>query len=786
MEASRRWPRGDSCVREVTLAITGVLFCLFTSASYATLPPAPTNCAIDAAANDAPDQDDLTKECTGGSSGGFDFLVKWNWDKVDFSGGNSGDGCALFDRNGDGLADFAVCVSIETINNVTQEVAGYPQVYSCGNTPGVGTKADRCAMPTLLCSTPGSGSISTCQSACEATITNDDPFPAGEASTQDTQALCGIKVSDFSTTGTPILVNVCSFPSQSPNSNPFDCILKQACTLDSDCDDGDPCTADTCNSTSNVCQHTPVTNGTACDDGNACTPVDTCQAGFCTGSNPVTCAAPDQCHDAGVCDPSTGICSNPPKDDGTGCDDGEACTYNDTCSSGVCAGTPITCTSDTCTTQTCNGTSSCTVTPNTGDPCDDANACTFNDICSSSGVCGGTPITCTSDTCTTQTCNGTSSCTVTPNTGDPCDDGNACTFNDVCSSGGVCGGTTITCTNDQCNTRTCNGTSSCTVTPKADGTSCSDDGFACTIDGCKAGVCAHTPNNAACADTDICTVDRCITIDPNHDQFGCVHVFTPANADECSTKVCRTAGFWGTHGGTEKKTINTTLAVLKSVGCLDVCGQRISNTDTNNDDSAIEALCVSVQGTQQVQLARQLTATALNCIVSNGTTDCSNINIGEVSLHDVFAACNNACIGGTTTKVLIGTATVDCIQILDCFSNGGIYNLSNGFCTIGTCTGSGIECSPTTNCGTGSQCMRTPGNCEDAPLTGGCNGITTFPTGNASSSTACNTATGTGCTIVGGPPICPSKKGTGEACCANSQFPESSEACPAGSECPTQ
>ena len=35
------------------------------------------------------------------------------------------------------------------------------------------------------------------------------------------------------------------------------------------------------------------------------------QAGACTGANPVTCAAADQCHVAGTCDPSTGQCSNP-------------------------------------------------------------------------------------------------------------------------------------------------------------------------------------------------------------------------------------------------------------------------------------------------------------------------------------------------------------------------------------------------------------------------------------------------------------------------------------------
>lgn len=82
-------------------------------------------------------------------------------------------------------------------------------------------------------------------------------------------------------------------------------------------------------------------DGASCDDGNACTRTDTCQAGVCVGGNPVVCAAKDQCHTAGTCDPATGTCSNPDKPNGTSCDDGNATTCSDTCQSGVCRG--ITC-----------------------------------------------------------------------------------------------------------------------------------------------------------------------------------------------------------------------------------------------------------------------------------------------------------------------------------------------------------------------------------------------------------------------------------------------------------
>src|SRR5438034_893702 len=103
------------------------------------------------------------------------------------------------------------------------------------------------------------------------------------------------------------------------------------------CDDGNACTADSCNPSSG-CQHAAVANGTTCNDGNACTQSDTCQSGTCVGSNPISCTASDQCHVAGTCDPTTGQCSNPTAADGTTCGGPPtgACDAQDTCLSGVC------------------------------------------------------------------------------------------------------------------------------------------------------------------------------------------------------------------------------------------------------------------------------------------------------------------------------------------------------------------------------------------------------------------------------------------------------------------
>jgi hypothetical protein len=104
-----------------------------------------------------------------------------------------------------------------------------------------------------------------------------------------------------------------------------------------------------------------------CDDGNPCTMNDRCEAGVCFG-DPVVCEPLDACHVAGVCDPGTGLCSNPTAPDGTPCDDASACTTSDSCQTGVCTGGPL----------ECNDGNNCT-----DDACDPAIGCTneSNDTC---------------------------------------------------------------------------------------------------------------------------------------------------------------------------------------------------------------------------------------------------------------------------------------------------------------------------------------------------------------------------------------------------------------------
>jgi hypothetical protein len=136
--------------------------------------------------------------------------------------------------------------------------------------------------------------------------------------------------------------------------------------------------AGTCNPSNGVCSNPNKNNGAVCNDGNGCTQTDTCQNGACQGTNPVTCTALDQCHNPGTCNPANGTCSNPNKNNGTPCNDATYCTQTDTCQSGSCVGTGNPCSvpacvaHNQCNTGGCNESGmNCNGNMGAGVPCDD-------------------------------------------------------------------------------------------------------------------------------------------------------------------------------------------------------------------------------------------------------------------------------------------------------------------------------------------------------------------------------------------------------------------------------
>ncbi|MFH0901016.1 MAG: hypothetical protein V2A73_10340 [Pseudomonadota bacterium] len=111
------------------------------------------------------------------------------------------------------------------------------------------------------------------------------------------------------------------------------------------CDDGNPCTTDTC-SPENGCDHKPVRDGVDCEDGAYCTENDICLGGRCTPGSPRDCDdntddanQVDDCHVL-ECDEEQNACVEHQRPAGTECHDGDACGEHSYCNEdGLCVGT---------------------------------------------------------------------------------------------------------------------------------------------------------------------------------------------------------------------------------------------------------------------------------------------------------------------------------------------------------------------------------------------------------------------------------------------------------------
>ncbi len=252
-------------------------------------------------------------------------------------------------------------------------------------------------------------------------------------------------------------------------------------TCADDCDDGNPCTDAVCEC--GVCRYVP--NVLSCDDGEACTVDDRCLGGACVGS-PMACDDRNACTDD-ACE--AGTCVHRPASGG--CDDADACTVFDTCVDGACIGEPRTCPTRTCATTTCEPRTGCALVPTvpSGGPCDDGNACTTDDTCRAD-TCAGTLVSCDDDNpCTDDYCDPAAGCVHRDNAA-ICDDGDSCTGPDRCNLGTCVSGGDRCCDDDN----DCPNNDACTATSCIDGgciaePTCVDDD-PCTLDRCTAGACA--------------------------------------------------------------------------------------------------------------------------------------------------------------------------------------------------------------------------------------------------------------------------------------------------------
>ncbi|MEK6798945.1 MAG: PxKF domain-containing protein [Planctomycetota bacterium] len=319
---------------------------------------------------------------------------------------------------------------------------------------------------------------------------------------------------------------------------------------------------------------TPCGVSLAAEDG-----VDLC-AGY-------VCSAIDDCHDAGICDPTTGNCVRAPLPDGTACNDFNAATDNDVCTSGLCAGVYNLCYNVGCPPyDDCHGagtcdpaTSGCVYPPlPDGTRCHDFNAATDNDVCTD-GVCAGVYNLCYNvgcppyDDCLGKgTCDpATSGCVyaLAPD-GTSCNDFNAMTTDDVCTKG-VCAGEFNYCQGvvcaspDQCHGVVCvRLTGDCRYFALSDGVSC-DDGDPDTFhDACTAGECWGIDDlcfDVVCESMDQCHDAACdpatgVCLDPpSADGTPCDDGWAGTDDDVCVQGECQGTSVYG-FGGFERPIAN--------------------------------------------------------------------------------------------------------------------------------------------------------------------------------------------------------------------------------------
>jgi len=168
-----------------------------------------------------------------------------------------------------------------------------------------------------------------------------------------------------------------------------------------DCSDIDvpPCFEALCNEETGNCDVGPAEDGAECEDGEFCTTGDRCTDGVCEAGGPLDCAEgnPDPCLTA-ICDEALDACSNTTAPNGTVCVSDNICLTTTFCVNGQCQGAPLDCSATPLTAPECQ---SAQCDPANGQcvvvAINDGNPCTYGDICESSktcglGVCEGTPI----------------------------------------------------------------------------------------------------------------------------------------------------------------------------------------------------------------------------------------------------------------------------------------------------------------------------------------------------------------------------------------------------------
>ncbi len=198
--------------------------------------------------------------------------------------------------------------------------------------------------------------------------------------------------------------------------------------------------------------------------------------------------------------------------------------------------TPCPATADQCTENQCLG-GECIEVSRVNLDCDDGDACTQNDICDAFNVCIGEAIVCAGQlACANEVCQD-GACVLTEQEleGTLCEDGDPCTTRSECDAASTCATVNLldcsdgeVCTDDSCDSAILEG-SPCVNAALADATPCDDESLCSENDACVGGICSG--DEVVCADPGPCQVGSC---DP---LLGCVSELL-ANGLACPTGVC--------------------------------------------------------------------------------------------------------------------------------------------------------------------------------------------------------------------------------------------------------
>jgi len=334
------------------------------------------------------------------------------------------------------------------------------------------------------------------------------------------------------------------------------------------CDDGVSCTIDSCNEDTDTCDH-PTSNA-ACDDGLHCNGAETCDAvNDCQDGS-----APD-CNDGvpcsiDTCNEMTDTCDHSADDsacdDGQHCNGAETCDPTDGCNDGAAPNCDdgVACTGDSCNEDTdscdhaendaacsdsvfCNGAETCSAStgcePALPPDCDDGVDCTIDSCYELGGVCMHAPSNAFCDD--GAHCNGGETCDATNDcqagTAPDCGDGVDCTVDACNEQTDACDHPAVDaeCDNgDFCDgAETCDPVNDCQDAASPD----CDDAVPCTVDMCDEAndECAHTPDDTACSDGVFCNgAETC-------DEMAGCEAATPLTCDDgiaCTNDTCDEAG----------------------------------------------------------------------------------------------------------------------------------------------------------------------------------------------------------------------------------------------------